>query len=48
MGAGVSPGMLEPHICPDHVPLLRVVDPYTARRMATFVMWAVSNCQRRW
>ncbi len=48
MGAGVSPGMLGDDICPAHVPLLRIVDPLTAQRMATFVMWAVVNCQRKW
>jgi hypothetical protein len=48
MGAGVSPGMLEERICPSHVPLLRIVDPLTAQRMATFVLWSVINLQRKW
>lgn len=39
MGAGVSPGMLEDRVCPTHLPLLRIVDPLTAQRMATFVFW---------
>ena len=48
MGAGVSPGMLEGEVCPTHLPLLRVVDPLMAQRMATFALWAVINCQRKW
>ncbi|EFN53749.1 hypothetical protein CHLNCDRAFT_59729 [Chlorella variabilis] len=47
MGAGVSPGMLGGDVCPAHLPLLRVVDPLMAQRMATFVLWAVINCQRK-
>jgi hypothetical protein len=47
-GAGISPGMLSDAVCPTHLPLLRVVDPLMAQRMATFVLWAVTNCQRKW
>ena len=48
LGAGVSPGMLEDAVCPAHLPLLRVVDPLMAQRMATFCLWSVINCQRKW
>lgn len=40
--------MLGGDVCPAHLPLLRVVDPLMAQRMATFVLWAVINCQRKW
>lgn len=40
--------MLADDICPAHLPLLRVVDPLMAQRMATFCMWAVINLQRKW
>lgn len=47
MGAGVSPGMLDAGVVPHHVPLLRLVDPLMAQRMATFCLWAVINLQRK-
>ena len=40
--------MLADDICPAQLPLLRVVDPLMAQRMATFCMWAVINLQRKW
>eukprot|EP00887_Chlorella_sp_A99_P005241 scaffold1.g5241.t1 len=47
MGAGVSPGMLTDAQCPMHLPLLRVVDPLHAERMAMFVLGNIASFQRR-
>jgi len=46
MGAGVDSILSIPEI-PRHVPLLRVIDPLMAERMATWVLWGVINSQRR-
>jgi hypothetical protein len=40
--------MLDPRVCPPHLPPLRLLDPLLAQRMATFALWAVINCHRRW
>eukprot|EP01025_Chloroclados_australasicus_P002107 TRINITY_DN1048_c0_g1_i8.p1 TRINITY_DN1048_c0_g1~~TRINITY_DN1048_c0_g1_i8.p1 ORF type:complete len:328 (+),score=42.54 TRINITY_DN1048_c0_g1_i8:207-1190(+) len=32
---------------PENVPVLRIVDPVMSERMATWVVWAVTNIQRR-
>lgn len=48
MGAGITHRMLRDEVCPTHVPMVRVVDPLMAQRMATFCMWAVINVQRKW
>lgn len=45
MGAGVD-SLLGLDL-PTHVPLLRVIDPLMTERMATWVLWAVINAQRR-
>ncbi|KAL6766642.1 HPR3B [Auxenochlorella protothecoides x Auxenochlorella symbiontica] len=47
MGAGITHRMLRDEVCPTHVPMVRVVDPLMAQRMATFCMWAVINVQRK-
>jgi glyoxylate/hydroxypyruvate reductase A len=46
MGAGVDSMVADPSL-PRHVPLLRVIDPLMAERMATWVLWGVINAQRR-
>lgn len=46
LGAGVDFLMEDPTI-PKDVPLLRIVDPLMAERMATFCLWAVTNIQRK-
>jgi glyoxylate/hydroxypyruvate reductase A len=46
MGAGVD-SLLQDTTLPRHVPLLRVVDPLMAQRMATWVLWGVINIQRK-
>ena len=46
MGAGVDSMLADPTL-PRHLPLLRVIDPLMAQRMATWVLWGVINAQRR-
>lgn len=46
MGAGVD-SLLREATLPRSVPLLRVIDPLMAQRMATWVLWGVINVQRR-
>ncbi|GBF95182.1 glyoxylate hydroxypyruvate reductase A [Raphidocelis subcapitata] len=46
LGAGVD-HILQPGQVPDRVPVLRIVDPRMAERMATWVVWGVINWQRR-
>lgn len=46
MGAGVDSMIGEPSL-PRHIPLLRVIDPLMSERMATWVLWGVINCQRK-
>lgn len=46
MGAGVDSLLTDPTL-PRHVPLLRVIDPLMAERMATWVLWGVINIQRK-
>ncbi|KXZ47624.1 hypothetical protein GPECTOR_34g783 [Gonium pectorale] len=46
LGAGVDHAM-KPGLIPSGVDVLRIVDPLMAQRMATWVMWAVINFQRR-
>jgi glyoxylate/hydroxypyruvate reductase A len=46
MGAGVDAVLALGDAIPD-LPLLRIVDPLMAQRMATWVLWAVVNSQRR-
>lgn len=46
LGAGVDHIVGEGQV-PEHVPLLRVVDPLMLQRMATWVVWAVTNYQRK-
>lgn len=46
MGAGVD-SLLSDLTIPRHVPLLRVIDPLMAQRMATWVLWGVINVQRK-
>ncbi|EFJ41542.1 hypothetical protein VOLCADRAFT_119666 [Volvox carteri f. nagariensis] len=45
-GAGVDHAM-RPGLIPPGVDVVRVVDPLMAQRMATWVMWAVINFQRK-
>ena len=47
LGAGVDFMMEDPSIVNRGVPLLRIVDPLMAERMATFCVWAVTNIQRK-
>jgi glyoxylate/hydroxypyruvate reductase A len=47
MGAGVDAVLALGDAIPADLPLLRVVDPLMAQRMATWVLWAVVNSQRR-
>lgn len=44
LGAGVDSQLSDPDV-PRHVPLLRIIDPLMAERMASFVMWGVINSQ---
>jgi glyoxylate/hydroxypyruvate reductase len=46
MGAGVDSLLSDPTL-PRHVPLLRVIDPLMAERMAIWVLWGVINIQRK-
>ncbi|KAG2435198.1 hypothetical protein HXX76_007281 [Chlamydomonas incerta] len=46
LGAGVDHAM-RPGLIPPGVEILRIVDPLMAQRMATWVMWAVVNFQRK-
>lgn len=46
MGAGVDSLLNDPTL-PRHLPLLRVIDPLMAERMATWVLWGVINIQRK-
>ncbi|KAG2446665.1 hypothetical protein HYH02_008235 [Chlamydomonas schloesseri] len=46
LGAGVDHAM-RPGLIPPGVDILRIVDPLMAQRMATWVMWAVVNFQRK-
>ncbi|GIL88859.1 hypothetical protein Vretifemale_16785, partial [Volvox reticuliferus] len=46
MGAGVDHA-IGPGIIPPGVEIVRIVDPLMAQRMATWVMWAVINFQRK-
>ncbi|GIL51512.1 hypothetical protein Vafri_7483 [Volvox africanus] len=46
MGAGVDHA-IGPGIIPHGVEVVRIVDPLMAQRMATWVMWAVINFQRK-
>jgi glyoxylate/hydroxypyruvate reductase A len=46
MGAGVD-SLLNDSTLPRRVPLLRVIDPLMAERMATWVLWGVINIQRK-
>ncbi len=46
MGAGVDSLLTDPTL-PRHLPLLRVIDPLMAERMATWVLWGVINIQRK-
>jgi glyoxylate/hydroxypyruvate reductase A len=47
LGAGVDFMMDDPGVVDRGVPLLRIVDPLMAERMATFCVWAVINFQRK-
>ena len=47
LGAGVDFIMQDDGIVRRGVPLLRIVDPLMAERMATFCVWAVMNHQRK-
>ncbi len=47
LGAGVDFIMQDESIMRRDVPLLRIVDPLMAERMATFCVWAVMNFQRK-
>ena len=47
LGAGVDFIMQDETIMRRDVPLLRIVDPLMAERMATFCAWAVMNFQRK-
>ena len=44
LGAGVD-SLLSDASAPRHIPLLRVIDPLMAERMATWIMWGVINAQ---
>lgn len=44
MGAGVD-SQLEDESLPRELPLLRVIDPLMAERMATWIQWGVINTQ---
>lgn len=46
LGAGVD-FIMEDDTVPKNVPLMRIVDPLMAERMATFCVWAVTNIQRK-
>ena len=46
MGAGVD-SLMGDTTLPQHIPLLRVIDPLMAERMATWVLWGVINIQRK-
>lgn len=46
LGAGVD-HILQPGQVPDNVPILRIVDPCMAERMATWVIWGVISWQRK-
>ena len=46
-GAGVDKMILIPDYLPRTIPLLRLIDPLMAERMATWVTWAVINIQRK-
>lgn len=45
-GAGVDSMLSDPNI-PRNIPLLRVIDPLMAERMATWVLWGIINIQRK-
>ena len=47
LGAGVDFMMEDPGLRGRGVPLLRIVDPLMAERMATFCVWATMNYQRK-
>ncbi len=47
LGAGVDFIMQDENVLRRGVPLLRIVDPLMAERMATFSVWAVMNFQRK-
>ena len=47
LGAGVDFMMQDESILRRNVPLLRIVDPLMADRMATFCVWATMNFQRK-
>ncbi|GLC48689.1 hypothetical protein PLESTB_000126100 [Pleodorina starrii] len=46
LGAGVDHAM-RPGLIPPGVDIVRIVDPLMAQRMATWVLWAVINFQRK-
>jgi len=46
LGAGVD-SLLSDASIPRNIPLLRVIDPLMAERMATWIMWGVINAQVR-
>eukprot|EP00877_Chromochloris_zofingiensis_P004570 jgi/Chrzof1/14113/Cz08g25170.t1 len=46
LGAGVD-HLLEPGLVPVGIPILRIVDPLMAARMATWVLWGVISWQRK-
>ncbi|KAG2489533.1 hypothetical protein HYH03_011984 [Edaphochlamys debaryana] len=47
LGAGVDHALGQAGLVPEGVEVLRIVDPLMGERMATWVLWAVINFQRR-